>query len=234
MPQSNNLSSKWVNALGANWEQIHGKYLHTIGNLTLTRYNGEMGNKFFTEKRDMENGFKGSPCRLNTDLIELETWNEEEILKRANRLFEVAKNIWVYPEVDFPEENYNMILDFDDDWKNIKPEYFTFMEEKHEVKNMTDLYVKVISEIYQLDPELLIETVNSGEFVGKNYISKNPNDFRSSHKLLETGFYINTNSSSDEKKKNLLALIKAIGLTENDLVIYLSNSENDSIIYVNS
>ncbi|MED4452505.1 DUF262 domain-containing protein [Metabacillus fastidiosus] len=227
MPQTNNLSSKWVYALGESWEQVHSKYLHTIGNLTLTRYNGEMGSKFFTEKRDMENGYKGSPCRLNTDLIQLDTWNENEILNRANRLYDMSKDIWIYPELKYTEKNYNMILDFDDDWKNIKPQYFTFMDEKHEVGTMTDLYVKVISEIYKLDPELLIDTLNGADLIGKNYISKNQNDFRSSHQLLDTGFYINTNSNNDTKRKNLLALITAIGLTENDLIIYLSSSHND-------
>jgi len=234
MPQTKNLSSKWVNALGDNWEQVHSKYLHTIGNLTLTRYNGEMGNKFFTEKRDMEKGYKDSSCRLNTDLVKLDTWNEEEILKRANRLYDLAKSIWIYPKIEAPDESYNMILDFDDDWKNIKPKYFIFMDEKHEVKDMTDLYVKVISEIYQLDPELFIETVNSSELIGRNYISKNPNDFRASHQLLDTGFYINTHSSSDTKRKNLLALINAVGLTENDLIIYITISKEDKPNYVNS
>ncbi|QDP39445.1 DUF262 domain-containing protein [Radiobacillus deserti] len=231
MPQTNNLSAKWVNALGDNWEQVHSSYLHTIGNLTLTRYNGEMGNKFFTDKRDMEKGYKDSPCRLNTDLIKLDTWNEEEILKRANKLFDFAKEIWSYPTVEATEENYNMILDFDDDWKSIKPSHFTFMDEKHDVKDMTDLYVNVISEIYQLDPELFLETINSPDLIGRNYISKNPSDFRASHQLLDTGFYINTHSNNDGKKKNLDALIKAIGLTENDLIIYLTNNEKD---YVNN
>lgn len=234
MPQSNNLPAKWVNALGDNWEQVHSKYLHTIGNLTLTRFNGEMGNKFFIDKRDMVNGFKDSPCRLNVDLIMLDTWNEDEILKRANRLYELSKNIWIYPDVEIIEENYNMILDFDDDWKDIKPKYFTFIDEKHFVKNMTDLYASVISEIYQLDPELFMEAINSSDLIGINYISRNPNDFRASHQLSDTGFYINTHSNNDTKKKNLNALIKTIGLTENDLIIYLSNSDEESQNYVNS
>ncbi|MED0667741.1 DUF262 domain-containing protein [Bacillus badius] len=232
MPQTNNLSAKWVKALGGNWEQVHSRYLHTIGNLTLTRFNSEMGNKFFTEKRDMEKGFKDSPCRLNVDLINLETWNEEEILKRAQRLFNFAKDIWGYPNVEKVDERYNMILDFDDEWKNIKPKYFTFMDDKHVVSNMTDLYVSVISEIYKLDPELFIETINSPDLIGKSYISKNQNDFRASHQLLDTGFYINTSSNNETKKKNLNALIKTIGLTEDDLMIYLNNSEEETESYI--
>lgn len=223
MPQTSNLSAKWVNALGENWEQIHGKYLHTIGNLTLTVYNGEMGSKFFTEKRDMEKGYKDSPCRLNTDLIKLDTWNENEIVNRANRIYDFAKDIWTYPEIPFTDENYNMILDFDDDWKYIKPRHFTFLDEKHEVKDMTDLYITAISEIYKLDPEVFIESVNNFEQIGKSFISTSSSDFRASYQLLDTGLHINTNLNNDSKKKNLLALINAVGLTEDDLIIYLVN-----------
>ena len=36
MPQNENLSAEWQAALGDNWRNIHNKYLHTLGNLTLT------------------------------------------------------------------------------------------------------------------------------------------------------------------------------------------------------
>lgn len=234
MPQTKNLSSKWVNALGENWENIHSTYLHTIGNLTITRYNGEMGNKFFLEKRDMENGYKESPCRLNNDLVDLDTWNEREIVKRANRLSDLAQKIWIYPEIESENDNYSTVLDFDDEWKNIKPKYFMFMDEKFEVKDMTDLYVSVIEELYKLDPEYFIDILQGSELNGKNYISKNPDDFRASHQLLDTDLYINTHSNNDTKKKNLLSLIKEIGLSENDFTIYLFNSENTIFKYANS
>lgn len=234
MPQTKNLSSKWVNSLGENWENIHSTYLHTIGNLTITRYNGEMGNKFFLEKRDMENGYKESPCRLNNDLVDLDTWNEREIVKRANRLSDLAQKIWIYPEIESENDNYSTVLDFDDEWKNIKPKYFMFMDEKFEVKDMTDLYVSVIEELYKLDPEYFIDILQGSELNGKNYISKNPDDFRASHQLLDTDLYINTHSNNDTKKKNLLSLIKEIGLSENDFTIYLFNSENTIFKYANS
>ncbi|SFG70610.1 DUF262 domain-containing protein [Sporolactobacillus nakayamae] len=224
MPQSNNLSQKWINALGQNWEQIHTKYLHTIGNLTLTRYNGEMGKKFFTEKRDMQNGFKDSICKLNTDLVKLDTWNEHEILSRANRLYDEANLIWPIPNVELIDESYNMILDFDDDWKNIKPKSFVFMGEKHNTKDMTNLYVQVITEIYHLSPDSFYNTVTSPELISKNYISKDPESIRGTHTLSNTEYYINTNLSNESKKNYLYDLIKGVGLSEDDLTIYLKES----------
>lgn len=98
MPQTLNL--EWERDLGENFEAIHEKYLHTIGNLTLTGYNSEYSNKSFQEKRDMEKGFKQSPLRLNQSLKDLESFGEEQIKKRANDLADWALKIWTYPKLD--------------------------------------------------------------------------------------------------------------------------------------
>ncbi|EPZ96368.1 DUF262 and DUF1524 domain-containing protein [Helicobacter pylori] len=98
MPQT--LTEEWERDLGENFQEIHDKYLHTIGNLTLTGYNSEYRNKSFQEKRDMEKGFKDSPLRLNQSLRNLKSFGEEEIKKRANDLADLALKIWTYPKLD--------------------------------------------------------------------------------------------------------------------------------------
>ncbi|GAA8936162.1 DUF262 and DUF1524 domain-containing protein [Helicobacter pylori] len=99
MPQK--LTKKeWERDLGENFQEIHNKYLHTIGNLTLTGYNSTYSNKSFQEKRDMEKGFKDSPLRLNQGLRGLESFGEKEIKKRANDLADLALKIWTYPKLD--------------------------------------------------------------------------------------------------------------------------------------
>lgn len=98
MPQT--LTEEWERDLGENFEAIHEKYLHTIGNLTLTGYNEKYSNNSFQEKRDMEKGFKQSPLRLNQSLKDLEVFGEKEIEKRANDLADWALKIWTYPKLD--------------------------------------------------------------------------------------------------------------------------------------
>ncbi|GAA8651679.1 DUF262 and DUF1524 domain-containing protein [Helicobacter pylori] len=98
MPQ--HLTEEWERDLGENFQEIHNKYLHTIGNLTLTGYNNEYNNKFFQEKQGMEKGFKDSPLRLNQGLRDLKSFGEEEIKKRANDLADLALKIWTYPKLD--------------------------------------------------------------------------------------------------------------------------------------
>lgn len=97
MPQNKNLSTEWRQDLGENWEEIHNAYLHTLGNLTLTRYNSELSDKPFIEKRDLDGGFADSPLRLNKGLGKLDSWNEGEITQRAQRLAEQAVRVWNYP-----------------------------------------------------------------------------------------------------------------------------------------
>ncbi|GHS20493.1 hypothetical protein VN1288_13050 [Helicobacter pylori] len=98
MPQT--LTPEWQRDLGENFKAIHEKYLHTIGNLTLTGYNQEYSNKSFQEKRDMEKGFKQSSLKLNQSLKDLESFGEKEIEKRANDLADFALKIWTYPKLD--------------------------------------------------------------------------------------------------------------------------------------
>jgi uncharacterized protein with ParB-like and HNH nuclease domain len=99
MPQNKNLSEEWKKDLGTDWNEVQEKHLHTIGNLSLTGYNSELSDKPFLEKRNMVGGFADSPIRLNGDLSKLDSWNEDEILKRANSLSNKAIKIWKYPQL---------------------------------------------------------------------------------------------------------------------------------------
>ncbi|MCA1917727.1 DUF262 and DUF1524 domain-containing protein [Methanospirillum hungatei] len=94
MPQNENLSESWKKDLGPDWKQIQEKWLHTLGNLTLTAYNSEYSDKPFSEKRDNEKGFKMSPLLLNQDLGRREVWNEATIKDRAEILAQMAIRVW--------------------------------------------------------------------------------------------------------------------------------------------
>lgn len=38
--------------LGKDYQRVHEKYLHNLGNLSLTGYNSELGQKSFAEKKE--------------------------------------------------------------------------------------------------------------------------------------------------------------------------------------
>jgi len=100
LPQNPELSSAWRQALGEDWQGIQERYLHTLGNLTLTGYNTEYSDRPFAEKRDMEGGFRQSPLRLNAGLGDIESWDEDGIQKRAANLATLAVSIWRSPTLD--------------------------------------------------------------------------------------------------------------------------------------
>ncbi len=103
LPQNENLSAKWREALGDEWHRVQQTWLHTLGNLTLTAYNSDFSDRTFIEKRDMpdapEKGLKLSPLRLNQGLGALEKWDEAAIKTRAGIWADVAVVVWTSPKL---------------------------------------------------------------------------------------------------------------------------------------
>ena len=99
LPQNENLPAEWQESLGEEWKNIQENWLHTLGNLTLTRYNAEYSDRPFAEKRDMKGGFRESPLRMNEGLKELDKWDETTIRARAERLANKATTVWKGPSL---------------------------------------------------------------------------------------------------------------------------------------
>ena len=99
LPQNENLSAKWRDELGPEWQRVQETWLHTLGNLTLTGYNAEYSDRPFSEKRDMKEGFRESPLKLNEGLSSLDKWDEAAIKNRAERLAAVAAGVWAVPSL---------------------------------------------------------------------------------------------------------------------------------------
>ncbi len=99
LPQNENLSAKWREELGPEWQRVQETWLHTLGNLTLTGYNVEYSDRSFSEKREMKGGFRESPLKLNEGLRNLDKWDEAAIKNRAERLAAVAAGVWALPSL---------------------------------------------------------------------------------------------------------------------------------------
>lgn len=93
MPQK--LTNQWRESLGPDADEIHSRWLHTLGNLTLTGYNSELGVMSFGDKK---NEFLAeSNFALNSSLKDTDEWNAETIEQRGRELAERAATIWVRP-----------------------------------------------------------------------------------------------------------------------------------------
>ena len=62
MPQGEPCRTRGKAELGPDWAQIWQSLRHTLGNLTLTAFNPEMGNRPFRTKRDAGKGYRTAHC----------------------------------------------------------------------------------------------------------------------------------------------------------------------------
>ncbi len=143
MPQNPNLSQEWKKELWDDRKNIQEKYLHTVWNLTLTWYNPEYSDKSFYEKKTMEWWFDESPLRLNSYLRNVNQWNENTILDRAEKLSELATDIWIFEELDneimdtyIEKDSEYDIEDFFEDWMEDIKKLFYDIDSK--IRNLDD------------------------------------------------------------------------------------------------
>ena len=94
-PQGENIPEAWVQMI-ANGDRelastLQRRYVHTLGNLTITGYNSALGNRSFEEKRDRVDrngnpvGFRNH-LNLNAQLANANTWTTEQIEARTHDL----------------------------------------------------------------------------------------------------------------------------------------------------
>lgn len=154
MPQNYNLPPEWRKELGEDWERIHSELLHTLGNLTLTGYNSEYSDRPFTQKRDIEGGFRQSPLFLNRELGTLDEWNEKTIQERANLLSDRAVEVWPIPVL--PDEILNKYISVK---KTPGPRFanYTIDDHKHLMDGATmhSLFSRLSQEIQEIDPTVV-------------------------------------------------------------------------------
>ena len=99
MPQNESLHVKWRKMLGEDWKETQEKWLHRLGNLTLTAYNEIYSDRPFEDKKNIPNGFNDSPLRLNQYVAQQDRWTPEEMGARGALLAERALTIWCRLEV---------------------------------------------------------------------------------------------------------------------------------------
>lgn len=93
LPQGENLPVAWQEMLGGEEiaAQVQEEHKHRLGNLTITAYNSNLGNKSFSEKRDRQDsrgrqiGYRNG-LSLNADLATKESWTPDDIENRTEQL----------------------------------------------------------------------------------------------------------------------------------------------------
>jgi len=92
LPQT--LSDAWVTELGSNAKETHARLVGTMGNLTLTGYNAELGNLSFADKKKK---LMNTHIELSRWILSQPAWRQNEIAERADQLLTLAKELWAGP-----------------------------------------------------------------------------------------------------------------------------------------
>jgi len=165
MPQK--LTKEWKTNLGNNWQDIHNKYLHTLGNLSLTANNSKLSNSTFNDKQKID--YQISNLKLNFYLKDIKDWNEEKIIERAKSLIKDAVRIWTYPTTNYSkQEPDEAIFDLtsEDNFTNSRPVYLYLGEDERgvQVSSWRDVLRYVCGFLYDYSPTQFNEIMNSPEF----------------------------------------------------------------------
>lgn len=102
MPQK--LELTWRSDLGENHETIHKQYLHNIGNLILTEFNSEIGNKSFAEKKRKLNT---SSLSYRLSIVNKDIWNEGSMLAHQQNMIKLLLETFTLPEPYKEISNWN-------------------------------------------------------------------------------------------------------------------------------
>ena len=105
MPQK--LTEDWQNILGENFEDIHKEYLHNIGNLILTEFNSEMGNKPFDEKQIK---LKKSNLNFRNEILNAKKWSKLEIKNHQGKMIDDFLTVFDLPQQFQLSSNWNQIV----------------------------------------------------------------------------------------------------------------------------
>jgi uncharacterized protein with ParB-like and HNH nuclease domain len=238
MPQNKNLSKAWQNMLGDNWEQVHDRYLHTLGNLTLTGYNSELGDKPFDVKKNMlENPEHPTHITiLYNDVLDKDTWNEDTIKDRADRLIKVILKLFPIEEatekIDFTDPRYQEYTVVDPSNATYKyVNYYELLGERVAVDSFAAMVRSVAEKLYDLDSSIIKRMAKNNEnfpnwlnpaFSYDKEIVKSDVEFKKG-----TGIYISSGFSASDCVCFIRALLKMYDLDVEEDFVYSARSYKD-------
>lgn len=188
MPQR--LNAEWRLQV-ANVDKVKEQYGNTLGNLTLTKYNQEMSNKPYSEKKDF---YKDSNVSLTREVAEVyNKWSKEAIINRSEELTKELIQIFPIPnlkEVGNEEITGEYTIDQTTDVTGKKPVQITVGENEYSVKTWRQMLVTFLNDIWNKD-SLNYERIKENHQLNRMLFRPN-----NSPEKLDNGTVIETNFSA--------------------------------------
>jgi uncharacterized protein with ParB-like and HNH nuclease domain len=227
MPQK--ITPKWQVELGANWELLHNKWLHTLSNLTLTAYNSKYSNLPFNEKKNIENGFISSPLLINKYIASFEKWNENSLIQRSEWLLSNIANIWKYPTttIQINKNNLNDDIYSPYDWEVEpfkRPSSVLIDNNTFDIDKWIELYTKVLEFIFEnFTDEFnnLIDNSSLYGIAGRPMITMDKEIPNNSDELTE-GIFYEKNLGVPAIMRNIIKICEFVGYNEENCPVYFT------------
>lgn len=168
MPQNKNLSTAWQKMLGANWAEDKERWLHTLGNLTLTGYNSELGDKPFAEKKELIEDNQTKIVNLYQDIQSATEWNADKIQTRAKRLQkDICKLFPIIPpttQIVFKDPRYKeYTAEEPKNATNKVVSYYELLGERVNVDSYAEMLRSVANKMYEYDSSVIERMARTDE-----------------------------------------------------------------------
>ncbi len=213
MPQT--MTPEWSKEFGDGSETQSSRLLHTLGNLTLTKYNADMSNKPF---KDKQKALAVSHFVLNSYFADIERWSSDAIRERGRVLAQLALTIW---------RDVGRIPSSTETKKKSSPipVKIRFRNTEQPVANWKDAFIKLLKQFDASMPGLLLTIATDQTF--QAVISMNEDRFERS-KAKIGNVYINTHASAAQLQDwcRKVAKIGAIGVEDFEFVMPVDASKS--------
>ncbi len=237
MPQNKNLSMSWQKMLGENWQSVHEKYLHTLGNLTLTGYNSELGDKPFEKKKEKLEETITHIAVLYSDVKDKSEWNSGNMEKRAKRLAEIILKLFPIEQpkikIEFTDPHYKLYtLANPDDATYKTVNYFEFLGERVNVSSFAEMVRSIAQILYDMDNSIIDDMAKKHEPLPEwttPAFSYEEDGVRNPFKLRNCNIYISTGYSASACIFFIRGLMKKYEFDISEDFVYSAKPNNTSI-----
>ncbi|MCY2995943.1 MAG: HNH endonuclease family protein [Planctomycetota bacterium] len=214
LPQT--LTPEWEHELGDGAEEHSSHLLHTLGNLTLTKYNAELSNRpYVVKQRDVAN----SHFVLNRHFATVVRWSPDAIRERGRALAQRAIKIWS----DVGRES----ISIEHEKRAITPPVrIRFRDHQQPVTSWKDAFIKLLKQFDASSPGLLLRIATERTLTA--VIAMNEDRFHRS-KAQIGNVYINTHAAAAQLQDwcGKVAELGRIGST--DFAFVMPDGASDSL-----
>ena len=242
MPQNKNLSTAWQRMLGTDWELVRERYLHTLGNLTLTGYNSELGDLPFAEKLDKLAEENTHVTVLYSGVKNKTEWNAQTMESRAERLSEEVLKLFPIElpttKVDFSDPRYRLYTVSDPHNATYKfVNYYELLGERVSADSFAFMVRSVAGKLYDLNSSIIDRMARNLEVfpAWQNPVFAYDKDaIRNAVKLKnDSDIYISTGYSAYDCICFIKALLKKYDLDLEEDFVYSARPNSTALAGIN-